>query len=80
MGLYDVIGLAGTALVVIAYVMLQTQKLSAASFTFNFVNLLGALLLLVSLLVNFNLASLIIEIFWIAASVLGLYRYYKERQ
>lgn len=77
--IYDVIGMSGTALVVIAYVLLQLQKLSASSLVFNVMNLLGAILLMISLLFNFNLASMVIEVFWIGASLLGLYRAFKER-
>lgn len=76
----DVIGMTGTALVVVAYVLLQMQKLSATSFVFNVMNLLGALLLMISLYFNFNLASMVIEVFWIGASLLGLYRYFSSRE
>jgi len=72
--------MSGTALVVVAYVLLQMQKLSATSLAFNLMNLLGAILLTISLLFNFNLASMVIEIFWIGASLLGLYRYLSSRE
>lgn len=74
----DLIGMSGTALVVIAYILLQTQKLSATSFAFNSMNLSGAVLLMISLCFNFNLASMVIEVFWIGASLLGLYKSRKK--
>ena len=42
-------------------------------------NAVGAVLLLVSLTVNFNLSSVIIEIFWLAISAVGLWRGWRRR-
>ncbi|MGO2415411.1 MULTISPECIES: CBU_0592 family membrane protein [Cobetia] len=71
----DVIGMLGTTLVVGAFFMLQIGKLDARSLTYNLANLSGAVLLLISLCINFNLASFVIEIFWIVASIVGLVRW-----
>lgn len=78
--LANIIGMLGTALVVGTYFLLQMNKLDPKGFAFNFWNLVGAVLLLISLLVHFNLASFVIELFWIAASLVGLYNYYKIRK
>lgn len=78
--LANIVGMMGTAMVVAAYVLLQTNRLDPKGFAYNFWNLLGAVLLLLSLLVHFNLASLVIEIFWIAASLVGFYNLYRRRQ
>jgi len=77
--MYDVIGMTGTLMVVVAYFMLQLQRLSATGLLYNLLNLLGAVLLLISLCFNFNLASVVIEVFWIAASLVGLVRFYRSR-
>lgn len=76
--LANVIGMTGTALVVGTYFLLQFDRIDAKSFAYNFLNLLGAVLLLLSLMVHFNLASFVIELFWIAASLVGLYKVYKR--
>lgn len=76
--LANVIGMSGTALVVGTYFLLQFDRIDAKSFAYNFLNLLGAVLLLLSLMVHFNLASFVIELFWIAASLVGLYKVYKR--
>ena len=39
---------------------------------FYVINLIGAILLLISLLVNFNLGRFAIEIFWITISIMGI--------
>jgi len=77
--LFDIIGMTGTFLVVGSFFLLQLGKTSPASLTYNMMNLTGAILLLISLCYNFNLASFVIEIFWIAASLIGLYKYLKNR-
>ena len=75
----NIIGMLGTTAVVGAYFLLQIDKIDAKGLAFNLVNLIGAILLLISLLVHFNLASFVIELFWIVASVVGLYQYFKRK-
>tara|TARA_B110000503_G_scaffold83460_1_gene127359 strand:+ start:74252 stop:74521 length:270 start_codon:yes stop_codon:yes gene_type:complete len=71
----DTIGMLGTLLVVGAYYLLQLERADPRGLTYNLMNLLGAVLLLISLYFHFNLASFVIEIFWIAASLIGLWKY-----
>ncbi len=71
--IFDVIGMMGTFLVVGAFFLMQLGKVDPKGFQYNFMNLSGAILLLISLTYNFNLASFVIEIFWIVASLIGLY-------
>lgn len=75
----DAIGMLGTAMVVLAYYLLQLERTDPKGLSYNMINLVGAALLLFSLCFNFNLASFVIEIFWIAASLIGLWRY-RRRQ
>ena len=75
----DVIGMTGTALVVLAYFLLQLEKIPANSLSYNLMNLVGATLLLISLCFTFNLASFVIELFWIGASLIGLWKIYRGR-
>lgn len=78
--LFDIVGMTGTFLVVGAFFLLQLNKVSPNSLVYNMMNLSGAILLLISLCYNFNLASFVIEIFWIAASLIGLYKYVKNKR
>lgn len=73
--LFDVVGMLGTSLVVGAFFQLQLGKLEATGLGYNLMNMVGAILLMISLSYHFNLASFVIEIFWIVASAIGLYRY-----
>ena len=75
----DAIGMIGTALVVLAYFLLQLEKVGSHSLAYNAMNLVGAVLLLISLCFTFNLASFVIEVFWIGASLIGMWKLYKGR-
>lgn len=70
----DTIGMLGTLLVVLAFYLLQLERTDPKGLTYNMINLVGAILLLISLCFHFNLASFVIEIFWIAASLIGLWK------
>ena len=76
----NIIGMLGTTAVVGTYFMLQLNKIDSKSLAYNLWNLVGAILLLLSLLVHFNLASFVIELFWIAASIVGLVMYFKNKK
>lgn len=78
--LANIVGLLGTTAVVGAYFMVQLDKLDPQGLAYNLWNLIGAVLLLLSLLVHFNLASFVIELFWIAASFVGLWHWRRRRR
>ena len=74
----DIVGTIGVILIIFAYLMLQLQKLSSTDISFSIINITGSLLILYSLLFHWNLASVIIEVFWILVSLIGIYRYIKR--
>ena len=69
---FNVIGIMGVVLVLGAYLLLQIDKLSQNSITYSLLNLIGSVLILISLLYTWNLASFVIEIAWLLISVFGL--------
>jgi predicted membrane protein len=75
----DSIGMLGTFLVVLAYFLLQLERTDPKGISYNLINLFGALFLMISLCFNFNLASFVIEIFWITASLIGLWKYLRRQ-
>ena len=72
MDIYQWIGFFGMIFIVIAYLFLQTNKYSINSLQYQLLNLIGAILLLISLFVHFNLGSFIIEVFWIIITIYGI--------
>jgi len=71
---FDLVGNAGVLLMVVAYLLLQMQKMSSSSVSYLTSNALGASLVIVSLLFRFNLSALLMEIFWLLISLYGLTR------
>lgn len=76
----DAVGVTGTMLIAIAYFLQQLGKMTGDSLAYLLMNLTGAVLLMISLCVNFNLASFLMEIFWIASSLIGLGNYFRRKQ
>lgn len=72
---YDFIGNIGVLMILIAYFMLQLNRIDNRALTFSFMNFSGAFLILVSLYFDFNLSAFIIEFFWLLISLYGIYRW-----
>jgi hypothetical protein len=70
--LFRVIGLVGVAAILAAYFANQRRWLSSEDWRFPAVNLVGSLLIVVSLFSEWNLPSVVVELCWIAISVYGL--------
>jgi hypothetical protein len=76
--LADAIGLVGSAMMVVAYAYSNMAKPVDFLF-FNLLNLVGSLLLIASLMVHFNLASMLLEIVWSIIALLGLVKVWVSR-
>ncbi len=72
MPLYDIVGVIGTAVLIAAYFFNQQRWLRSDDWRFPAANLVGAVLILVSLWYEWNLPSVVIEFFWIAISLYGI--------
>ena len=70
----DLAGFVGVAMIVIAYFLLQLERLPSTSRLYSFLNALGSLLVIISLLFAFNLAAFLVELFWFLISVMGFTR------
>ena len=68
------------AFVVFAYLLLQMDKYTIRSIQYQLLNLVGAILLLISLFVHFNLGSFIIEVFWIGITIYGIAKNIREKK
>jgi len=74
----DYVGSFGTLMVVLAYLLTQMRMMNATDLAFPVINLIGSLLIGASLYVNFNLASALIEFFWILISLFGIIQYFRH--
>jgi hypothetical protein len=74
----DLVGMVGVLLLLLAYFLLQTGRLSREILSYSLLNALGSFLILVSLYFDFNLPSAVIELFWLLISIYGVLRCVRE--
>lgn len=77
--LATLIGFVGMIMIVSAYAYL-TAKDNPDPFILHGTNLVGAILLAISLLVHTNLPSLVLEVIWISVAVWGLTKAFLARR
>ena len=77
---FDLTGFVGVLLIIVAYLLLQLDKLPSSSPRYSLLNAAGALLIIVSLIFAFNLSAFIVEVFWFLISLLGLWRSFISRK
>ena len=78
--IYDMLGNIGVLLIILTYFLLQIRKLSSESLLYSALNVLGASLIIVSLLFDFNLSAFIVESFWVIISLIGIGKVYLHRK
>ena len=78
--LFDLAGFIGVLLIVIAYLLLQLDKLPSSSLSFSLLNAAGSLLIMLSLVFKFNVSAFLIEVFWFLISLLGLWKWLIARK
>jgi hypothetical protein len=72
LSLYDIAGVLGAAGILIAYAGVQLKRLDPHRPPALLFNLVGAALVLVSLIEDWNLAAFILEVAWIGIALHGL--------
>lgn len=77
---YDILGTAGVAVIILAYILLQTERLRSEQLAYSLLNAIGAALVLVSLWYAFNFPSFVVEVFWLAISLFGIGRSFRRKR
>lgn len=78
--LYDLVGSLGAAIGIAAYFANQQRWLRSDDWRYPFANLVGASMILASLLFEWNFPSVVIEVFWAAISLWGIARCVASRR
>ena len=78
--IFDLIGMIGVIMILTVYGMVQIDRIDVKSISYSVYNAVGAVLILISLLVTFNLASFVIEIAWLGISIFGIIQAMKRKQ
>lgn len=78
---FDFVGFVGVAMVLLAYLALQAERLSGNGMVYSLLNLFGAAGILVPVLYadQMNWSVLFIEGAWIAISLYGMWHAFKRR-
>ncbi|MFT4581286.1 MAG: putative membrane protein [Gammaproteobacteria bacterium] len=77
---YDYVGTFGVIIILVVYFMLQIERIDPLGLTYSVINLLGSIMIAVSLVYAFNFASFVIEICWSLISLIGVWRYIRQRR
>lgn len=77
---YDVIGSIGVGIIILTYILLQTEKIKSGDLAYSVLNALGAGLIVFSLIFNFNFSAFVVELFWVLISLYGITKFFLKRQ
>lgn len=77
---YDFLGNVGVVMMLVAFFLLQAQKMGAHDLSYLLLNGIGAVLVLISLCFAFNLSAFVIETAWVAISIYGIVRVLRTRK
>jgi len=75
---YDLVGSIGVALIILAYVALQIEKIRSEQLIYSVLNAVGAGLIVLSLCFSFNFSAFVVEFFWVLISLYGIGRYFMK--
>jgi hypothetical protein len=75
------LGLAGAAIIVSVYWMLQNERMSSRTYRFYMLNATGSFLIAISIAFDYDpgdIGGIVVEISWVIISVLGMIRHWHD--
>lgn len=78
--MFDFIGAVGVVLIMAAYFMLQTERLTSKQLLYPVLNFIGALLITISIINDWNFSAFIMEVSWMLISGFGIWRNYTRNK
>lgn len=76
---YDFVGTIGTALIIVTYILLQTERIKSRSLIYSLLNAAGAAMIIVSLIFSFNFSAFMVEFFWLLISLFGIVKFFLQK-
>ncbi len=73
------VGFIGVALVVGTYFLSQVGRMDVTRLLYPMLNGIGAALIIFSLLFAFSVAAFVVEVFWLAISLVGVARIFLNK-
>ncbi len=77
---FEIVGLAGVAIVLLAYFMLATKRWRSSELRYPIANIVGTCGILYSLAFDVNIPSIAAQVVWIAISIFAIFRILKPRE
>ena len=71
---HDLVGNVGVLFVLVTYFGVQIERIPVTGYLYSSLNALGSLLIIISLLVDFNLSAFVVEFSWLLLSLIGIAR------
>ena len=78
--LVDTVGWLGGLLVVVAYFMISSGKATAKSVSFQTLNIVGSVFLIVNTYAKGAYPSTVVNIIWVGIALYGFYRIWSDRR
>lgn len=75
----DGVGIVGVIILLIAYYLLQAKRINSESILYSLMNLVGATLILYSLILDWNTPAVVMESVWIVISMFALFKAYIKK-
>lgn len=75
----DFVGNVGVFFILFCYLLWQMNKMTSDSLFYFVLCGLGASFILDSLVYEFNLSALVVELAWVLISLFGVYKFYSHR-
>lgn len=76
---YDFVGTIGVIMILAVYFLLQIERVDPQGLIYSSANFAGSGLIAVSLIYEFNFSAVLIEICWMAISLIGVVRIVRGR-
>lgn len=73
------LGAIGVVLILLSYWMLQNDRFTRDLLGYSIMNMIGAILVIVSLFFSWNTSAMIIEIAWVFMSLFAIIKALRER-
>ena len=70
----DIIGWAGSAMIVIAYILISLHKVNAASMIYQILNVVGSALLIVHTVYYHTMPAVALNVVWLCVGIIAIIR------
>ncbi len=76
----DTVGWAGGAMVVVAYFLISSGKVTAKSSFFQFLNLAGSIFLIINTYAKGAYPSAVVNVIWVGIALYGFFRIWADKK